>query len=89
VYVVPPEVIAAHLEDEAVLLNLTTRNYFRLNDTASAVWRGVERGMDRAELLEELCSIFAVERDVASVELDRLLADLEARGLIEPATDHG
>jgi hypothetical protein len=85
VYVVPQEVIAAHLEGEAVLLNLSTRSYFRLNDTASAVWRGVERGMDRAGLLEELCSIFDVERDLASPELDRLLADLLTRGLITAA----
>ena len=84
-YEVREEVIAAELEGEAVLLNLATKAYFRLNATATAVWEGVERGMDRAALLDELCASFEVERDAASPELDRILTDLEARSLIQPS----
>jgi hypothetical protein len=83
-YAVAKGVIAAELEGEAVLLNLATKAYFRLNPTATVVWQGVERGLDRAALVAELCASFEVERDAASPELDRILGDLEARSLIQP-----
>ena len=38
-YTASPEVLAAHLEGEAVLLHMDTKDYFRLNDTAAWVWR--------------------------------------------------
>jgi hypothetical protein len=81
-YSVPDDVLAAHLEGEAVLLNMDTKDYFRLNATAAVVWKGLERGLDREGLLGELCTQFDVERDVASTELDRLLGELSQRGLI-------
>jgi hypothetical protein len=84
---VPEDVLAAHLDGEAVLLHMDTKNYFRLNATAAHVYRGLERGLGRDALLDDLCAEFEVERDVASMELDRLLDDLAARGLVAPAGD--
>jgi hypothetical protein len=84
---VPEDVLAAHLEGEAVLLHMDTKNYFRLNATAAHVYRGLERGLGRDALLDDLCAEFEVERGVAAVELDRLLDELAARGLVAPAGD--
>jgi hypothetical protein len=36
-YTVPEDVLSAHLEGEAVLLNVETKNYYRLNSTASRI----------------------------------------------------
>jgi hypothetical protein len=83
VYRVPDAVIAAELEDEVVLLHLGARAYFRLNPSATAIWQGVERGVDRAAMLDDICSHFEVERDTASSDLDHALEDLLAQGLIE------
>ncbi len=84
-YTVPADVLAAHLEGEAVLLNMDTKDYFRLNATAACVWKGLERGMDRQALLDELCASFEVEPADAAAELDRLLGELEQRRLIVAA----
>lgn len=84
-HVVPDEVLAAHLEGEAVLLHMDTKHYYRLNATAAAVYRGLERGLGREALLDDLCAHFEVERPVAAAELDRLLGELEERGLVAPA----
>jgi hypothetical protein len=84
---VPEDVLAAHLEGEAVLLHMDTKNYYRLNATAAHVFRGLERGLGREALLDGLCAEFEVERDVAAAELDRLLGDLAARGLVAAAED--
>jgi hypothetical protein len=83
-YKVPSEVLAAHLEGEAVLLHMDTKDYFRLNATAACAWKGLERGMDRDALIGELCGSFEVDEQAAGQELDRLLEELEARRLIVP-----
>lgn len=82
---VPEDVLAAHLDGEAVLLHMDTKNYYRLNATAAHVFRGLERGLGRDALVDGLCAEFEVERDVAAAELDRLLGDLAERGLLASA----
>ena len=84
-YVVRDEVLAAHLEGEAVLLHMLTKDYFRLNATAACAWKGLERGLDREALVAELVTQFEVEPAEAAAELDRLLGELERRRLIVEA----
>ena len=84
-WTVPDDVLAAHLEGEAVLLHMDTKDYFRLNATAAAVWKGLERGMEREALVRELCDSFEVEPGPAAEELDRLLDELAKRRLIVEA----
>ena len=84
-YTVPDDVLTAHLEGEAVLLNMETKDYFRLNSTAAVVWKGLERGMDREALVRELVAGFEVEPTAAAAELDRLLGELSQRRLIVAA----
>jgi hypothetical protein len=81
-YSVPGDVLAAHLEGEAVLLHMDTKEYFRLNATAACVWKGLERGLDRQALVDELCASFEVEPGLAAEELDRLLGELRERRLL-------
>ena len=37
---VPPDVLVAHLQGEAVILHMDTKRYYRLNDTAACIWKG-------------------------------------------------
>ena len=46
------------------------------------MWKGLERGLDREGLVEELLANFEVEPDAAAAELDRLLGELRARHLL-------
>ena len=84
-YTVSNDVLTAHLEDEAVLLHMDTKRYYRLNATAAAIWRGLEQGRTRADLLQELCHRFDVSEAQASPELDRVVLDLVDKGLLKPA----
>jgi hypothetical protein len=77
------DTIAAQLEGEAVLLHLGTKRYFRLNETAAEVWAALEADVgDRRGLTDWLCERFDVTPEVAGAEIDRLLGELEARGLV-------
>jgi hypothetical protein len=85
-YQIPDDVLTAHLQGEAVLLDMASRRYFQLNETAAAVWKQLERGADRAALLEHVCGAFDVVPEAAGPELDRILAELAAMNLIRPAS---
>ena len=43
-YTASADVLAAHLPGEAVLLDMETKNYFRLNETAAWIWRSSGTG---------------------------------------------
>lgn len=79
---VSQDVLTAHLPGEAVLLDMDTKNYYRLNATAAHVWRLLERGAGRAELLASLLETFEVDEATASAELDRLMEALRDRRLV-------
>ena len=83
---ISPDVLAAPLAGETVLLDMRTRNYFRLNATAARTWASLEQGRSMEELLEDLERHFAAPRDVMEAETRELIGALRSRGLIVEAT---
>lgn len=88
-FVAIDDVLTAHLEGEAVLLDMESRSYFQLNETGALLWRRLEKGASREELLHALCEAFVVERAEAGRELDRMLEDLLSRDLIRRPDESG
>ncbi len=76
------DVLAAHLEGEAVLLDLKTKHYYRLNATAARIWKGLEQALEPPQIVDALVDEFAVDAATARAEMDRALEDLRARGLV-------
>jgi hypothetical protein len=76
------DVLVAHLEGEAVLLDLVSKRYFRLNATNAAIWRSVEAGLSRDEIVQALLDQFDVEGAVAAAAVDESLVELTRRGLL-------
>lgn len=75
-------VLAAHLDGEAVLLDLSSKRYFRLNATGAAIWQGLEAGHGPEQIVDTLISQFEVEREVAVEAVEDLISDLTERGLL-------
>ena len=84
---IPTEVLAAHLGDEAVLLDLNGKRYYRLNESAAVVFRALEDGEGREGAIRRLVAAFDVAESDASSAVDALLADLAARGLVARPVD--
>jgi len=80
-----PEVIVAHLDGEAVLLHLGSKRYFRLNDSAAAIWRGIEEGADAPAIVGRLLREFDVPPHEAEREVSRVLAALVDDALVTAA----
>jgi hypothetical protein len=81
---VPSDVMTSHLDGEAVLLHLKTKAYFKLNDTAAELWKGLEAGEDEAAIVARLTAKFEVDAETARTEAGRVIAELRARGLLDP-----
>lgn len=81
-YSIPDTVLAAHLEGEAVLLDMESKHYFQLNDTGAFIWKGLERKIPLAAIAAELTENFEVTLEQATAELVRLLTELAETGLV-------
>jgi len=82
-YSVSQDVLTAHLEGEAVLLHLKTKQYFRLNETAAAIWKGLEQKLAAAAIVASLVRDFDVDSETARSELAKTVEDLKSRELLE------
>lgn len=76
------DVLAAHLDGESVLLDMETKRYYRLNETASHVWRGLEQGLDRRQIRVSLKESFEIGDEEIDPALDRLLESFARQKLV-------
>jgi hypothetical protein len=81
-YSIGEDVLAAHLEGEAVLLDFATKRYYRLNATGAFIWKALEQQLEPAAIVDSLVEQFDVDAATARPEVTRLLAELHAQGLL-------
>lgn len=67
---------------EGVLVDLNSKKYFQLNETALVVWESLEEGQSRGEIVTRLTELYDVAPEHAAASLDRLLANLRSYKLI-------
>lgn len=78
-----PRIAARIIAGRALILDPRTEVLQRLNETGSFIWaRIAERRFDRDGLLRALLDEFEVDEATAAADLDALLAELHAEGLI-------
>jgi hypothetical protein len=77
---------ARRVGEETVLLDLGSESYFALNEVGAEIWAGLERGLAAGEILAELLVAFEAEEERVRGDLESLLAELLAAGLIRPAS---
>jgi len=67
---------------EAVLVDLNTKRYYTLNETAMIVWRGLERGQTTADIAREITERYEVTTEHAVASVERLVSSLSAHRLL-------
>jgi hypothetical protein len=66
---------------EGVLVDLNTKKYFQLNETAVVVWRGLEDGLSLEEIVGRITSAYEVEDARAQESVRRALENFRDLGL--------
>lgn len=70
-------------DSEGVLVDLNAKRYYTLNETAMIIWRGLEKKKTRAEIISEITEAYDVSPEHAALSLDKLVATLQARKLLQ------
>jgi hypothetical protein len=68
---------------EGVLVDLDTKKYFQLNETAMFVWRRLEKGLGVADIAGELAAEYDVTPERAAESVRRLLENLRSFKLVQ------
>jgi hypothetical protein len=77
------KVIYADLDpSEGVVLNLDTKNYYRLNSTGQVIWQGIAAGRSEDEIVERLMEEFDVGAETARSDVRELLEALRTERLV-------
>lgn len=77
-----PDVVARRLEDEIVLVNLTTNRIFSLNRTGGRYWELLDEGLEQEVIVGRLLDEFDVDRPTLEQEIADITAQLRREGLV-------
>ncbi len=80
----PREQIVSTIFDDGdgVLVDLDTKRYYQLNESAMIVWTGLEKGQGIAEIVSEITSTFEVPEEHAGKSVEKILQDFQANNLL-------
>lgn len=70
------------IDGEIVALEARRSTYVAANGAGTVLWRALAAGTTRDELADELVREFGIDRDRASADADRFVAELAAQGLL-------
>lgn len=62
---------------EGVLVDLNTKKYFQLNETAMVVWKGLEQGKNVGEIADDIVARYEVALDNATRSVERILDNFQ------------
>jgi hypothetical protein len=82
---VAPNVLVQDLAGESVLLNLQTEQYFGLDDVGSRIWQVLTERESVGKAIDALGAEYDVEPEQLQQDVENLIEDLLAHGLVEVA----
>ncbi len=62
---------------EGILVDLNTRKYYQLNETASLIWRGLERRLQVSHIATEMTERYEVSLEQATSSIEAALRHFE------------
>jgi hypothetical protein len=83
-YSIPAGILYQELSGEGVLLNLTTAEYFHLNEVGHAAWEMIRAGADRKVVEESLTREFDTSPEQVQSDLDAFLNRMVELKLLTP-----
>jgi len=74
-------------EEESILLNLQTKQYYSLNETGRDIWAGITERRSIDEIVSRLVRDYNVRAKEARKHVDDFLLDLIKNGLVRDEAD--
>ena len=67
---------------EGILVDLNTKKYFQLNETAMVVWKGLEQGKTVGEIVDDMTAKYEVALENATRSVERILDNFQTYKLL-------
>ena len=67
---------------EGILVDLNTKRYYQLNETAMVVWKGLEKGKTMNEIVTDITSSYEVAPDQATLSVQRIVDNFQSYKLV-------
>ena len=71
--------------DEGILVDLNTKRYYQLNETAMLVWKGLENGKSVSEIAADVTIEYEVTIENATRSVERVLTNFQSYKLVTPS----
>jgi hypothetical protein len=67
---------------EGILVDLNTKKYYQLNETAMIVWKGLEQGKTTEQIVADITSNYEVALDKATHSVERIVDNFQSYKLV-------
>lgn len=67
---------------EGVLVDLNTKKYFQLNETAMVVWKGLEQGKSVGEIADDITGQYEIALATATRSVERIVDNFRTYKLL-------
>jgi hypothetical protein len=68
---------------EGILVDLNTKRYYQLNETALLIWKGLEKGYSVEEIVNEVSAQYTIDPGHARQSVETLLRSLISYRLVD------
>jgi hypothetical protein len=68
---------------EGIMVDLNTKKYFQLNETAMLVWKGLESGKSIEQIVGDVTLTYEVEPEHAARSVRRVVENFQSYKLLE------
>ena len=67
---------------EGILVDLNTKKYYQLNETAMVVWKGLENGKTMTEIVGDITATYEVAPEQATLSVQRIVDNFQSYKLV-------
>jgi len=67
---------------EGILVDLNTKKYYQMNETAMFIWKGLEQGLSAHDIATELVENYEVTAESALQNVETMMKKFEAYKLV-------
>ncbi|WP_019499451.1 PqqD family protein [Pseudanabaena sp. PCC 6802] len=87
VFKVVDDVFCSYVENEAVLLHVSSGMYYSLSETSLPFWEALQKQQPFAHVVENIIDEYEVDRDRVLNDLEFFIEELSSYGLIYKVSD--
>lgn len=82
-YALADEYLWKEVKDRVVVLHFDSGKYYSLNTTGSFIWRGLLDNLTQAEIVDQVCLTFDIERQAAEKDTERMINEFVSKKFIK------